>query len=113
VLLARRPAALVLLSWTCAAAQVTDPTAAMQWDDSLLLVVKSARLTDNGDNDGFADPHETVNVFLTLRNVSDLPLSGIVVALVTGDPRVDCRAHSPSSRSGRSVRGRRAKRRCR
>jgi hypothetical protein len=56
----------------------------------LLVVVKSARLTDNGDNDGFADPHETVNVFLTLRNVSDLPLTGIGVALVTDDPRVAC-----------------------
>ena len=78
-------AALVLLSWTCAAAQVTP-----WWAASNLLVVKSARLTDNGDNDGFADPHETVNVFLTLRNVSDTPKSGIGIALVTDDPRVDC-----------------------
>src|SRR6185436_10145394 len=80
-------AALVLLSWTCVAAQVSE---ALQWDESFFVVVKSARLTDNGDNDGFADPHETVNVFLTLRNVRDIPLSGIGVALVTDDPRVDC-----------------------
>ena len=53
-------------------------------------MVKSVRLTDNGDNDGFADPNETVSAFITLRNVSDTPRSGIVVALATDDPKVDC-----------------------
>jgi len=54
------------------------------------IVVKSARLTDNGDNDGFADPNETVSLYLTLRNVSDTPLTGIAVALETPDATVDC-----------------------
>ncbi len=53
-------------------------------------MVKSVRLSDNGDHDGFADPYETVNVFLTLRNVSDTPRSGVHVAITTDDPRVDC-----------------------
>ncbi|HEX5044808.1 MAG TPA: hypothetical protein VFV75_18055 [Candidatus Polarisedimenticolaceae bacterium] len=76
-------AALILLAFTCAAAQ--DPVSS-----AARIVVKSARLTDNGDNDGFADPHETVNVFLTLRNVSDTPRSGVKVAITSDDPRVDC-----------------------
>ena len=32
------------------------------------LAVQGLRLVDNGDNDGFADPNETIQVFVTLRN---------------------------------------------
>jgi hypothetical protein len=83
---AARPAAaalILLLSWTCVAAHLDETSAAR-------IVVKSVRLTDNGDNDGFADDHETVSLFVTLRNVSDTPRTGVVVALATSVPTVDC-----------------------
>ncbi|HET9300926.1 MAG TPA: hypothetical protein VFO11_13340, partial [Candidatus Polarisedimenticolaceae bacterium] len=54
------------------------------------LVVKGVRLTDNGDNDGFADPNETVNLFVTLRNSSGADRTGIVVTVASSDPTVDC-----------------------
>jgi hypothetical protein len=54
------------------------------------LVVKGVRLTDNGDNDGFADPNETVNLFVTLRNSSGANRDGIVVTVASTDLTVDC-----------------------
>ena len=54
------------------------------------IVVKSVRLTDNGDNDGFADPNETVNLYVTLRNSSGADRDGIVVTVGTSDSTVDC-----------------------
>ncbi len=54
------------------------------------VAVQSVRLTDNGDNDGFADPHETVQVFVTLRNRSGSDQQGIVVRLASTDPTVAC-----------------------
>ena len=54
------------------------------------IVVKSVRLTDNGDNDGFADPNETVSLFVTLRNSSGADRDGIVVTVASTDPTVDC-----------------------
>jgi hypothetical protein len=54
------------------------------------IVVKSVRLTDNGDQDGFADPNETVSLFVTLRNSSGADREGIVVTVASADPTVDC-----------------------
>ena len=54
------------------------------------VVVQSVRLVDNGDNDGFADPNETVNVFVTLRNRSGSDRNGVVVRMATTDPKVGC-----------------------
>ncbi len=54
------------------------------------IVVKSVRLTDNGDNDGFADPNETVSLFVTLWNSSGADRDGIVVTVASSDPTVDC-----------------------
>jgi len=54
------------------------------------IVVKSVRLTDNGDNDGFADPNETVSLYVTLRNSSGAERDGIVVTVASTDPTVDC-----------------------
>ncbi|HEX5043626.1 MAG TPA: hypothetical protein VFV75_12010 [Candidatus Polarisedimenticolaceae bacterium] len=54
------------------------------------IVVKSVRLTDNGDHDGFADPNETVNLYVTLRNSSGTDRDGIVVTVASTDPAVDC-----------------------
>ncbi len=54
------------------------------------IVVKSVRLTDNGDNDGFADPNETVSLYISLRNSSGADRDGIVVTVASTDPTVDC-----------------------
>jgi hypothetical protein len=54
------------------------------------IVVKSVRLTDNGDNDGLADPNETVNLYVTLRNSSGADRDGIVVTVGTSDATVEC-----------------------
>src|SRR5262245_57542175 len=54
------------------------------------IVVKGVRLTDNGDNDGFADPNETVSLYVTLRNSSGADRDGIVVTVASTDPAVDC-----------------------
>ena len=54
------------------------------------LVVKSVRLTDNGDNDGFADPHETVSLYVTLRNSSGADRTNLVVTVASTGPTVDC-----------------------
>ena len=54
------------------------------------LAVTSVRLTDSGDSDGFADPNETVNIFVTLRNRSGSDRNGIVVRMASTDSTVDC-----------------------
>ncbi len=54
------------------------------------IVVTHVRLTDNGDNDGFADPNETVSLYVTLRNSSGADRDGIVVTVGTTDATVDC-----------------------
>jgi hypothetical protein len=76
------PACLLLFIGSPAVAQTPIATAD--------IVVQSVRLTDNGDNDGFADPNETVNLFLTLRNVSDVARTGLVVTIASTDASVDC-----------------------
>ena len=55
------------------------------------ISVVSVSLTDNGDNDGFADPNETVSMFVTLRNNSDGQAhDNVVLRLASNDPNVDC-----------------------
>jgi hypothetical protein len=52
--------------------------------------VASVRLVDNGDNDGFADPDETVSVYLTLKNATPDAHHGITLVIESTDPTVDC-----------------------
>ncbi len=54
------------------------------------IVVTRVLLTDNGDHDGFADPNETVSLYVTLRNSSGADRDGIVVLVSSTDPTVDC-----------------------
>jgi hypothetical protein len=83
----RALAALLLGCWSSlAAGESPDPYAAVRAN----IVVTSVRLTDNGDNDGFADPHETVQVYVTLRNNSGADRQGIVVRMGSTDPTVAC-----------------------
>jgi len=54
------------------------------------LVIQSARLTDNGDDDGFADTSETVNLYVTLANASGAAQSNVVARLQTTDTKIEC-----------------------
>ncbi|MCP3979171.1 MAG: S8 family serine peptidase [bacterium] len=54
------------------------------------LVVTGTRLTDNGDNDGWADTNETVDARINVSNRSGGPLTGCTAWLVTNDPKIDC-----------------------
>ena len=54
-------------------------------------VASASASTDNGDNDGFADPNETVSIFVTLRNSSGAgPRTASSLRLSSNDPKVDC-----------------------
>ncbi len=48
------------------------------------------RLVDNGDQDGFADTNETVDVFFTLLNRTDTNLTGVQARIIASDPKIDC-----------------------
>jgi hypothetical protein len=54
------------------------------------LSVAGYRLTDNGDDDGFADTNETVDLYVTVVNQSGEALGGVVARLSTNSARVDC-----------------------
>jgi hypothetical protein len=54
------------------------------------ISVAGVRLTDNGDNDGFADPNETVTLFVTVHNNTGVDLHDVVLRLSSNDPSVDC-----------------------
>jgi hypothetical protein len=43
-----------------------------------------------GDDDGFADANETIDLAVTFANKSGLDLDDIVVALSTSDPKIEC-----------------------
>ena len=45
-----------------------EETTPIQVTGPAKIIVRAVRPSDNGDNDGFADPNETVSLFLTLRN---------------------------------------------
>jgi hypothetical protein len=51
-------------------------------------------LADNGDDDGFADTNETVELDLTVWNAGDVDLTGLVAYLSTDDPKIDCTLRS-------------------
>jgi hypothetical protein len=44
----------------------------------------------NGDNDGFADADETIDLAVTLINKTGLNLDGVVAELSTEDPTIEC-----------------------
>ena len=54
------------------------------------LVVISTQLTDNGDNDGYADTNETVSMQIRVQNKSTQNLTGLGARLSTNDPKIDC-----------------------
>ena len=54
------------------------------------IVVVDRLLSDNGDDDGFADTHETVELRLILRNVGSDSLTGLTARLSSDDPTLLC-----------------------
>ena len=47
-------------------------------------------ITDNGDNDTWADTNETVDMRIAVRNNTSVNLHNVVARLATNDPNVDC-----------------------
>ena len=54
------------------------------------VLVLQTILTDNGDNDGWADTNETVNMKIRVSNKSGVDLTGLTARLSTNDPKIDC-----------------------
>ena len=54
------------------------------------VVVVHAILSDNGDEDGWADTSETVEMRLTVYNRMGGDLTGLVARLSTDDPKIAC-----------------------
>jgi len=54
------------------------------------VIVVNTVLSDNGDDDGYADTNETVEMRLTVRNVSGSTLQTMIALLETDDPKVEC-----------------------
>jgi hypothetical protein len=47
-------------------------------------------LSDNGDGDGYADTNEIVDISVSIRNNTELPLSNVTAVIATDDPLIDC-----------------------
>jgi hypothetical protein len=63
----------------------TQPSA-----DPGVLTVAAWDLSDNGDDDGYADTHETVMMRVSVFNGSGFPVTDVSVRLVTDAPEIEC-----------------------
>lgn len=54
------------------------------------VAVTQVLLTDNGDQDAWADTNETIDMRITVRNNTTVDLNNVVARLATSDPRIDC-----------------------
>jgi hypothetical protein len=54
------------------------------------VVVVSAILSDNGDNDGWADTNETVEMRIGVYSRMGVPLTGVTARLATYDDKIAC-----------------------
>ena len=54
------------------------------------IAIVNTVVTDNGDNDGFADSDETVTLQLTVQNTSGVALTGVTLYLQALDPVRTC-----------------------
>src|SRR4029079_3027955 len=64
------------------------------------IIIQDFTLSDNGDNDGFADDNELVTVSLTLRNLSSFDVDNVIARITTQDSTIQC-INDPSSKYGR------------
>jgi hypothetical protein len=80
-----------------------DPAMAGQLQATTRIIVSSGKMTlagtdihlvgtpgINGDDDGFADTNETVDMFVSYVNKTGLPLDNVVVTLASSDPKIEC-----------------------
>ena len=72
--------------WLLCLVALAAPVAAAPGD----IVVLGADLTDNGDDDGYADSNETVSMRITVRNATALSLTEVTARLSVDDPKVEC-----------------------
>ena len=54
------------------------------------LAIVGTELSDNGDDDGFADTYETVNLRVRVQNTTDFDLHEVALRLSTTAPEVAC-----------------------
>ena len=54
------------------------------------VVVTNIVLSDNGDDDGWADTNETVQMQIVVGNKTGVDLTGVTARLMTDDPKIDC-----------------------
>jgi hypothetical protein len=54
------------------------------------VAILNTVLSDNGDDDGFADTRETVSMRLTVQNTSGVPLTGVSMSISTADVLLAC-----------------------
>ncbi|MCP3981024.1 MAG: hypothetical protein GY716_17140 [bacterium] len=54
------------------------------------LAVERTRIVDDGDQDGFADTNETIQLFLTVHNTSGSDLTNVRVTLSSDSPLLRC-----------------------
>jgi hypothetical protein len=61
------------------------------------LAIVGTELRDNGDHDGYADTNETVEVWLTVRNTTAQPLTGVTVQVSTSSVGLVCLVDATAS----------------
>ena len=54
------------------------------------LAITRVELSDNGDDDGFADTHETVSMRLQVENTVGADLTGVTAWITTESPDIEC-----------------------
>ena len=64
------------------------------------LIVQSWAFTDNGDNDGFADRNEKVNLTLTLRNLGTVDIDNVYARISSTNSNIAC-VNTPRASYGR------------
>ena len=85
-----------LVAWTLPAFL---PAAAAAWPPSICsdpeVAVLNGVISDNGDGDGIADSRETLNLQLTVRNISGVGMTGVVAWIAPHDPDRVCPDPTP------------------
>ena len=64
------------------------------------VIVQSWALSDNGDNDGFADRNEKVNLTLTLRNLGSVDIDNVYARISSTNSNIVC-VNTPRAYYGR------------
>jgi hypothetical protein len=65
-------------------------TASVECPSGDVVYYSNTQISDNGDNDGYADNNETVTTDITIQNNTATDLTNTVVYLFTADPNILC-----------------------